>query len=144
VCVYVVIRSTLLEQDGDLPRRRVPEVSFVPFFMDQPMWCCVHPQSHASAYGFFVVIRLIQVMIEIDHVKMDVIVECVYIEVGRSQGRGQGWLCSKATRPESSGYRCVNVSLRRQLDPFMAWAVRASVRPTWPVWESVTRLSSGW
>lgn len=102
-------------------RGGVPEVSFVPFFF---LWInpcgAVFTHRVMPQHMVFVVIRMIQVMIEIDHVKMEVIVECVYVEVGRSQGRGQGWLCSKTTRPDSSGYRCVNLSLRRQLDPFMA------------------------
>jgi hypothetical protein len=75
VCVYVVIRSTLLEQDGDLPRRRVPEVSFVPFFYGSTHVVLCSPTESCLSIWFFVVIRLIQVMIEIDHVKMDVIVE---------------------------------------------------------------------
>jgi hypothetical protein len=78
VCVYVVIRSTLLKQDGDLPRRSSGSklCAFFFFFMDQPCGA-VFTHRVMPQHMIFVVIRMIQVMIEIDHVKMEVIVVCM-------------------------------------------------------------------
>lgn len=80
VCsMYVVIRSTLLRQDGDLPRRRVPLVSFVPFLFFLWINPCGAVFTHRvmPQHRIFGVIRVIQVMINLDHVKMEVIVVCV-------------------------------------------------------------------
>lgn len=78
--MYVVIRSTLLKQDGDLPRRgsggKLCAFSVLFFYGSTHVVLC-SPTESCLSMGFFVVIRMIQVMINLDHVKMEVIVVCV-------------------------------------------------------------------